>query len=82
MKSESIGIKKSNKVLFRKCHICNHLIESDKEVSKCAKCGKAFLPISYFNKIYSIKNAEFSQLFESAEEAEHHQLIKGVFVVW
>lgn len=39
------------KQLFRLCHSCNTLNESEEEILRCSKCGKGFLPINYFEKI-------------------------------
>ena len=39
------------KQLFRLCHNCNCLNESDDEILRCTNCLKAFLPINYFDKI-------------------------------
>ena len=39
------------KQLFRLCHVCDTLNESDGEILRCAKCGKGFLPLNYFQKL-------------------------------
>lgn len=39
------------KQLFRLCHNCNSLNESEEEILRCIQCGKGFLPINYFEKI-------------------------------
>ncbi|MBI3543116.1 MAG: hypothetical protein HY075_07575 [Deltaproteobacteria bacterium] len=39
------------KQLFRLCHHCSCLNESEEEILRCTKCGKGFLPINYFEKI-------------------------------
>jgi hypothetical protein len=37
--------------LFRLCHACNTLNESEEEILRCVKCGKGFLAINYFEKL-------------------------------
>jgi uncharacterized protein with PIN domain len=37
--------------LFRLCHVCDTLNESEEEILRCSNCGKSFLPINYFEKI-------------------------------
>lgn len=40
------------KQLLRLCHLCGNLNESEaSEVLKCLRCGKAFLPVNYFQKM-------------------------------
>ena len=39
------------KQLFRLCHTCSTLNESEEEILRCMSCGKGFLPINYFEKI-------------------------------
>lgn len=37
--------------LLRLCHKCLHISEGEKEVLKCDRCEKAFLPLTSFSEI-------------------------------
>ncbi len=37
--------------LLRLCHKCMHISEGEKEVLKCERCEKAFLPLTPFSEI-------------------------------
>lgn len=63
------------------CHQCLNLNESDSgEVLKCEKCGKAFLPVNYFDKIRR-RAIEAGQLPQNMPEIALHSL-NGLLVFW
>lgn len=63
------------KQLFRLCHNCNRLNESEEEILRCTKCGKGFLPINYFEKI----KARAVQAGQLAKDLETQDLLASVF---
>ena len=69
------------KQLFRICHVCDTLNESEQEILRCDKCGKGFLPINYFEKIRS--RAQAAGL-EDDENMPSFALtpINGIIVFW
>lgn len=72
-------------VLFKKCHICGHIIESEFEAQRCESCEKSFLPLNYFSKIHdeNIKTTDdFKQLFDDCNALCEEDLIKGIHVLW
>ena len=78
-----VDTKKNNgKVIVKKCHICGQVSESHKELEKCIKCKKSFLPSNYFHKVHAKNSYEFSKLFSSSEELHEEDLIKGLGVLW
>ena len=75
-------IKKTGKVLIKKCHQCGHIAESYKELQKCGGCKKSFLPSNYFSKVHAKNTEEYSQLFSMSDELHEDELIKGLSVLW
>lgn len=73
---------KSGKVIFKKCHMCGHLMESAYELEKCKKCKKCFLPSNYFGKVHAKNSEEFKKLFSNSDELREEDLIKGVTTLW
>ena len=71
-----------SKIMFKKCHMCGHVIEAASEPERCEKCRKSFLPSNYFQKIHAKENTEFKQLFSSSEDLCEEDLIKGFHVLW
>jgi hypothetical protein len=57
-------------------------MESVKEIKKCEKCKKSFLPIGYFVKRQAINSHEFNALFSSGEDLHEEDLVKGIYVIW
>ena len=82
MKVELINLESDAKIIFKKCHVCGHLMESAQELQKCKKCRKSFLPVNYFSKVHSKSQNEFSQLFAYGHEIHEDDLIKGLYVLW
>ena len=72
----------SQKTLIKQCHVCNHVMESQKEVEKCGKCNKPFLPLNYFQKVHAKNSEDFKELFSSAFALHQEDLIKGLYVIW
>lgn len=69
------------KQLFRLCHLCGELNESENnEVLKCGKCGKAFLPVNYFEKMRN-RAIMAGQLSEQMPEFPMNPL-NGLLVFW
>jgi len=75
-------IKKSTKVLIKKCHVCGVVSESFQETKKCGGCNKSFLPINYFSKVHAKNSKEFDELFSFSEDLHEEDLIKGINVLW
>ena len=69
-------------VLIKKCHVCGALFETHKELSKCLKCKKSFLPCNYFNKVHAKDSSEFEEMFLSSTDLEEEDLIIGITVLW
>ncbi len=38
---------------FRQCHVCGYVTEGKEEVQRCMRCKKGFLPLKYFERLYS-----------------------------
>ena len=62
--------------------MCGFLNESSKEVSKCGKCNKSFLPLNYFGKVHAKNTEEFKNLFATSDEIHEEDLIKGIHALW
>jgi hypothetical protein len=60
------------KQLFRLCHNCNTLNESEEDILRCTTCGKGFLPINYFEKIRA-------RALQAAKEPGSEEIPSGVF---
>ena len=82
MKTEIIKAKKINKLIIRRCHLCDQVNESYSEIQKCGDCNKSFLPLNYFGKVHAKTPHEFKNLFENASDLNENDLIKGLFVIW
>ena len=73
----------SERVLFKKCHVCGEVQESLKqEVVRCSSCKKSFLPTNYFGKVHAKNSQEFQELFSEVHELHEDDLIKGLSVLW
>lgn len=70
------------KTIFKKCHMCGHVIEAQVEPKRCEKCRKSFLPSNYFEKIHSKEKVEFNHLFSCSDDLLEENLIKGFHVLW
>lgn len=81
MKQE-VELRKSTRVLIKKCHVCGNLMESLKEIEKCNCCEKSFLPSNYFSKVHAKNTEEFKNLFCSIDEMQEEDLIRGISVIW
>lgn len=73
---------KQEKVLVRRCHVCDQVVESHKEQDKCCGCGKSFLPLNYFDKIHGDNAQKFEELFAESHEICDEDLITGIYVLW
>ena len=74
--------KKNIQRIIKKCHVCGHINEAQKEPEKCTKCEKSFLPLNYFGKVHAKNSNEFEKLFCRASELHEEDLIKGLYVLW
>ena len=70
------------KLIVKKCHVCGELGESTAELEKCGSCGKAFLPLNYFNKVHTHEEGKYKDLFAQSHELHEDDLIKGLYVIW
>ncbi len=79
---ETHAKKVSDKVIIKKCHVCGQVAESAKELERCLKCNKAFLPLNYFSKVHDSKSEEYQELFSHCDELEDEDLVVGLYVLW
>lgn len=70
------------KLIIKKCHICGQLDESTTEQEKCNSCGKAFLPLNYFQKVHTHEEGKYKDLFADGHDLHEDDLIKGLYVLW
>jgi hypothetical protein len=90
MNNSSLGVNMRNevnknvkmKLIIKKCHSCGQLIESTTEQEKCVTCGKAFLPLNYFQKIHDHDKSKYKDLFAQSHELHEDDVIKGLYVIW
>ncbi len=82
MNSISPAKTKNTKKIIKKCHCCGQITEAQKEIQKCVKCQKSFLPLNYFEKIHSDAQYKYDELFADSYELEEEDLIKGLYVIW
>ena len=71
------------KHLIRLCHVCCKLNEAEQdvvEILKCDGCGKAFLPINYFEKIRQ-RAIQSGQVLAEMPEFSFNPL-QGLLVFW
>lgn len=74
--------KLNSKLIIRKCHCCGQLSQSEFEIESCVKCGKAFLPLNYFEKVHAQSSIKFKDLFSHSDELQEEDLITGIYVLW
>ena len=74
--------KESVKTIFKKCHKCGKVIESNSEVKRCPACNKNFLPVKYFQRSQYVFNEDFESLYSSSDELSEENLIIGLYVIW
>jgi hypothetical protein len=73
---------KTFKKLVKLCHVCNQVTECERELERCPKCNKSFLPLNYFEKIHGQEKQHFKDLFTDSEHLYEEDLIKGIHVLW
>ena len=73
---------KNQRLIIRKCHVCGQVVESEVEQESCIGCGKAFLPLNYFEKIHGNNEQKFKDLFSGSDELQDEDLITGMYVLW
>lgn len=78
----TLNTSSTGKVIIKKCHLCGHIMESNKEVEKCSICQKSFLPSNYFGKIHAHDSESYKELFMMIEELHEDDLVKGINVIW
>jgi hypothetical protein len=69
------------KQLFRLCHLCDCLNESETEILRCTNCGKGFLPINYFEKLRVRAQQQGTVDFEAMGSFPVNPL-NGLIVFW
>jgi len=79
---KNIEPRKSEKLIIKKCHVCDNLNESKCEVEKCTHCGKAFLPLNYFSKIHIHDKGQYKDLFAMSHDLHEDDLVQGLYVLW
>jgi hypothetical protein len=72
----------NRKLIIRRCHCCDQVVESEVEQESCLKCGKAFLPLNYFDKIHGDQSQNFKDLFAHSDDLQEEDLITGIYVLW
>ncbi|HAZ12935.1 MAG: hypothetical protein A2X86_09105 [Bdellovibrionales bacterium GWA2_49_15] len=70
------------KYLLRICHKCGHANESVKELERCQKCSKSFLPLMYATSGEAKTTQEYKNLFQESSEVDAEDVIKGLAAVW
>jgi len=80
-KTFTIESERHERIIVKSCHCCGHSQADVKEVERCEKCFKSFLPLKYFEKIHDV-HQNFSDLFSEADELSEMDLIKGLTVLW
>jgi hypothetical protein len=78
----TLAKNKSKKLIIRRCHVCGQVVESEMEQESCISCGKAFLPLNYFDKIHGDQSQKFKDLFADGDELHEDDLITGIYVLW
>ena len=73
--------RKLPKMLIRKCHKCDQIVEAPKEQEACLCCGKSFLPLNYFEKIHD-HSGKIAELYADSTEIDEGDLVKGIFALW
>jgi len=73
---------KQDTLIIKLCHKCGHCFEGHVEPEKCGQCGKAFLPLNYFEKVHAAKGEKFHGLFAESDDLQEEDLIKGLYVLW
>ena len=72
--------------VLRLCHVCNHVSEAEKEVLRCGKCGKAFLPLSSLEKIMLAASQSGSQASNGPANEDslerNFMVIQGLMALW
>lgn len=68
--------------LIKVCHVCANIMESEKEIERCTKCRKSFLPINYSRYDLAQSTKAFQELFHSCDELHEEDLVKGIHVIW
>lgn len=69
-------------VIIKRCHKCGQMMESPKELMRCIRCGKSFLPSNYFSKVHAKNSSDFENLFAEATELHEDDLVKGISLLW
>ena len=83
MNNETVTIKEGDKkLLIKKCHVCGHIAEGQKEIMRCTSCRKAFLPANYFSKVHAKNSNDYSELFLASDDLHEEELVKGINVLW
>ncbi|MBI2519786.1 MAG: hypothetical protein HYV97_05200 [Bdellovibrio sp.] len=75
-------IEDQQKLILRICHKCGHANESVKELERCQKCSKAFLPLMYATCSDAKTTKEYKNLFQESSEVEPEDVIKGLVAIW
>lgn len=82
MRKETFIKAGNDRTIIKKCHVCGHMSESQREICKCLNCKKSFLPLNYFGKVHARNSQDFENLFVSSDELNEDDLIKGINVLW
>lgn len=77
-----LELENKHRLIFKVCHICSGLNESEQEIDRCTKCKKSFMPLNYFGKIHAQNSDEFKKLFAYSHELHEEDLIKGIYALW
>lgn len=75
------SMTKKRRLIVKKCHMCMAVNESEREIERCKRCGKSFLPLNYFGKVHD-STSQYASLFAEVDELHDDDLIKGIYVIW
>ncbi len=70
------------KIMYKKCHICGHVMETTHEPERCDSCRKSFLPSNYFQKVHAKNTNDYKHLFSASDDLSEEDLVKGFHVLW
>ncbi|MCB0412283.1 MAG: hypothetical protein KDD22_07140 [Bdellovibrionales bacterium] len=65
---------------FRRCHVCDHVTQSDQTIMKCEHCHKSLAPFFYFDE-KSITPPSDLQMRPKSLEGEYSP-IQGLTAYW
>ena len=68
--------------LFRVCHSCGHVNESQRELERCQNVASPSCLWSNFNKVGDSPTYDIGSLYGFVEDINDLALIRGLYVIW